>query len=109
MRLACVGLSLLAWSGRFGAVLRLHLDQVRSFLLAVKRGSSDDGAAVRVDAEELRVSALILQDDIVDLETKEEQDAQAEEEEEEFNKQSLQVRSGLTVPCRPESRSVADT
>ncbi len=65
-----VGLSLLTRSGRLGAVLRLHLDQVGSFLLAVEGGSSDDDATVRVDAEELRVPALILQNHIVDLRRK---------------------------------------
>lgn len=76
-----VGLSLLAWSGRLGAVLRLDLDQVGGFLLAVEGGSSDDDAAARVDAEELRVPALILQDHIVDLKRKE-KDAKVKEEEE---------------------------
>lgn len=75
-----VGLSLLAWSGRLGAVLRLDLDQVRGFLLAVEGSSSDDDAAARVNVEELRISTLVLQDHIVDLK-KEEREAEAEEEE----------------------------
>lgn len=62
-----VGLVLLPRPGGLGAVLRLHLDQVGSLLLAVEGGSSGDDAAARVDAEVLRVSALVLQDRIVDL------------------------------------------
>lgn len=40
---------------------------------------SDDDAAARVDAEELRVAALVLQDHVVDLKVRE-KDAKAEEE-----------------------------
>lgn len=87
-----VGLSLLARSGRLGAVLRLDLDQVGGFLLAVEGGSSDDDAAVRVDAEELRVPALVLQDHILDL-RKKKKEAEVEEEEEEDNKHMFRCSS----------------
>ena len=82
-----VGLSLLARSSRLGAVLRLDLDQVGGFLLAVERRSSDDDAAARVDAEELRVAALVPQDHVVDLRGKQtEAEEEEEEEEEEVNR-----------------------
>lgn len=67
----CVGLALLTGSGRLGAVLRLDLDQVGAFLLTVKGGPGVDDARVGINAEELGVATLILQNDVVNLGRKE--------------------------------------
>lgn len=91
-----VGLSLLARSGRLRAILRLDLDQVGSFLLAVEGGSSYNGAAARVDAEELRVAALVLQDNVVDLRGR--RTTASVEEDSRVHRRSAQVELVLTMP-----------